>query len=263
MPTRDQLTRAYQNAVERLRADTVRATQDLWRALPDYRDADIARFRRTVIPVVRSASQRVAQLTAAYQMRSLEELGDRVPMALVPASEIAEPRGVDAQTVYQRPAVTVYTELSQGAPLALAVAAGARRLQSLVETDLQLVKVAQSRQSIAASSFEFYRRVLTGNENCALCVIASTQRYHKRALMPIHPGCDCSVEVLAVDQDPGQVIDPALLEGTHGKVAELTGVADRGGRAPDYRELIVTSEHGEIGPYLRWRADAFTGPADI
>lgn len=263
MPTREQLTRAYQSAVERLRVDTVRATQDIWRALPDYRDQDIARFRRTTIPLVRAASQRVAQLTAAYQMRSLAELDDNVPMALLPAGQIAEPRGVPAQTVYDRPAVTVYTELSRGASLPVAVAAGARRLQSLVETDLQLVKVAQAHRSIAASSFEFYRRVLTGNENCALCVIASTQRYRKRNLMPIHPGCDCSVEVLAVDQDPGQVIDPALLEGTHGKVAELTGVADRGGRAPDYRELIVTSEHGEIGPYLRWRSDAFTGPDDL
>lgn len=263
MPTREQLTRAYQSAIERLRSDAVRATQGLWRALPDYRDANIAQFRRTAIPVVRAASGRVAQLTAAYQVRSIAELDERVPMALLTAPAIAEPRGVPAQTVYQRPAVTVYTELARGASLATAVDAGARRLQSLVETDLQLVKVAQSRRSIEASSFEFYRRVLTGNENCALCVIASTQRYFKRDLMPIHPGCDCSVEVLTADQDPGQVIDPTLLERTHGHVEELAGVADRGGRAPDYRDLITTSKHGELGPYLRWRGDNFTGPDDL
>lgn len=263
MPTREQLTRAYQSAVERVRTDTVRATQDMWRALPDYRDDTITRFRRTAIPVVGAASRRVAQLTAAYQVRSVAELDERIPMALLSGAAIAEPRGVPAQTVYQRPAVTVYTELSRGASLATAVAAGARRLQSLVETDLQLVKVAQSRQSIEASPFEFYRRVLTGNENCALCVIASTQRYYKRDLMPIHNGCDCSVEVLSANQDPGQVIDPTLLERTHGHVEELVGIADRGGRAPDYRELIVTSEHGELGPYLRWRGDNFTGPDDL
>lgn len=263
MLSRDRLTEAYQGEVERVRTRTVRAAELLWANLPDYRDESIAAFRRRVIPVVQASSARVAQLTAAYQRRSLAELDETVPMALIAPDQIAEPRGVPADVVYQRPAVTVYTELSRGATLEAAVAAGATRLKSLVETDLQLVKVAQSQRSIEGSRFNFYRRVLTGNENCALCTIASTQRYFKRDLMPIHPGCDCSVEVLPNGEDPGQVIDPALLEGTHGKVAELTGVADRGGRAPDYRELIVTSEHGEFGPTLRWRADAFTGPDAI
>ena len=81
--------------------------------------------------------------------------------------------------------------------------------------------------------------------------------------MPIHPGCDCSVDRVDANFDPGQVIDPSTLEGTHGQVAEFAGIADRGGRAPDYRELIVTSENGELGPVLRWRNQNFTGPADL
>ena len=78
--------------------------------------------------------------------------------------------------------------------------------------------------------------------------------------MPIHPGCSCGVEPL---DDPGvQVIDPARLEQTHSDVADFAGSADRTGRHIDYRKITVR-RHGEYGPTLSWRKDAFTGPADL
>jgi hypothetical protein len=44
---------------------------------------------------------------------------------------------------------------------------------------------------------------------------------------------------------------------------EIVGVEDRGGRAQDYRKLIVTREHGEVGPTLSWIGQKFTSQADI
>lgn len=263
MPSPEQITRAYQGEAERLRADTVSAVEALWFNLPAYRDANIARFKSAALPIVRASQRRMVALTAGYQMQVNRERGDSVPMALLPAAEIASPRGVDPDVLYQRPANSLYTALSRGDVLSVAVAAGFNRLRSIVQTDLQLVKTKQSQLSMERAGFTYYRRVLTGLENCALCSIASTQRYRVRDLMPIHPGCDCSVDTVTASWDPGQVIDPDLLERTHGHVAELEGIADRGGRNPDYRQLIVTSENGELGPVIRWRGDKFTGPDDL
>ncbi|MDO5671271.1 MAG: hypothetical protein Q4G30_00230 [Actinomycetaceae bacterium] len=79
-------------------------------------------------------------------------------------------------------------------------------------------------------------------------------------LLPIHPTCDCSVEPLPDDwrrweslDGDFRVIDKELLEATHQQVGLIEGVADRSGKDPDYRKLIIVSEHGEIGPELKWR----------
>lgn len=119
---------------------------------------------------------------------------------------------------------------------------------------MQLAKVHASRQSMRGYPEEgqFYRRVLTGRENCALCVVASTQRYYRGDLLPIHPGCDCDVQPLPPGLAVNQVIDEDLLEQVHQITADRLGVSDRGGRTPDYRKLLTVSEHGEYGPTLSW-----------
>ena len=119
---------------------------------------------------------------------------------------------------------------------------------------MQLAKVRASRQSMRGYPEEgqFYRRVLTGRENCALCVVASTQRYYRGDLLPIHPGCDCGVQPLPPGLAVNQVIDEDLLEQVHQITADRLGVSDRGGRTPDYRKLLTVSEHGEYGPTLSW-----------
>jgi hypothetical protein len=81
--------------------------------------------------------------------------------------------------------------------------------------------------------------------------------------MPIHPGCHCKPEPLPGDRDPGHVIDEALLKEAHDAIARDLGESDRGGRAPDYRDVIITREHGEYGPLLAVRRNNFTGPDDI
>ena len=83
-------------------------------------------------------------------------------------------------------------QVGRGA-LEVSIELGGKRLLSLVGTDMQLAARQQASYTMQASGREFYRRVLTGAENCALCAIASTQRYSTADLMPIHPGCDCSV----------------------------------------------------------------------
>ena len=87
-----------------------------------------------------------------------------------------------------------------------------------------------------------------------MCVVASTQRYHRGDLMPMHPGCDCGVQPLPPGLAASQVIDEDLLEQVHQITADRLGVSDRGGRTPDYRKLLTVREHGEYGPTLSWAA---------
>lgn len=263
MPSPDQITRAYQGAAERLRGDTVSAVESLWYNLPNYRDADIARFKSVAIPTVQGALSQMAALTAGYQSQVLRQVDLNVPMVMLPSEQIGAPRAVDPNVVYQRPATVLYTSLSRGSTMTTAVVAGFDRLRSLVQTDLQLVKVAQSDLSLSRGGVTLYKRRLTGLENCDLCSIASTNTYSVGNLMPIHNGCDCTVEAIQVGGRPSQSVELNLADKTHGHIAELEQVADGGGSAAAYRKLTEVSDHGEIGPYLRWRSDRFTGPDDL
>jgi hypothetical protein len=46
-------------------------------------------------------------------------------------------------------------------------------------------------------------------------------------------------------------------------VEDALGQSDRGARAIDYRQILVTNDHGEIGPVLGFKGQRFTGPDDI
>ena len=255
---------SYQRAVEQVRARLLAAADRLWFNMGSYRDADIDRMVSLIVPHVRAGQIQVANLTEAY----FAQVGSR---AGIDVRYVTGGRGVPADAVYRRPATTVYTALSDDKPMALAVTEGAHRLGSLIATDLQMAKVRQAQRSLDSAGITAFIRVLTGRENCALCVIASTQRYHVKDLSPIHPGCDCSVDVLPRGFDPAeQVINPELLELTHKVIEQKLGASDRGARelglgkpVSDYTSLIVTREHGEYGPTLSWLDDKFTSAADI
>lgn len=247
---------SFQSAVGRVRSRVLQVASVAWGALPSYRDSEIDRFIERVSPRIAAGQLQIANITASYLR---DQLGVLAP---VDRDMVTGGRGVPREEVYRRPAVAVYSALSDDVPMALAVEAGAARLASLVSMDMQMAKVRQADRSMSAGGVSSFRRVLTGQENCAMCMIASTQRYHVGTLLPIHPGCDCGVEPLA-DGGDEQVIDPDLLDQVHAAVEARTGAADRGGRAPDYRKMVAVREHGEYGPTLTWAEDKFTSSAEI
>ncbi|MFF2189248.1 hypothetical protein [Streptomyces sp. NPDC058155] len=231
-------------------------------SLGDYRDSDAAEFIERVLPVVLGVQQQMGQLTDAYLSAMI---ADMLGGAAAPAGVVLDEalRGVPPDEVYRRPFVQTWTALSRGADFVDALGQGRTRLLSITETDLQLARTHAARESMERSGARFFRRRLSSGKNCALCTIASTQRYRVAELMPIHPGCHCKPEPLPGNRDPGHVIDEELLREAHDAIARDTGQSDRGGRAPDYRNIIVTREHGEIGPLLAVRRNHFTGPEDI
>lgn len=250
----NRLTEAYDSQVHAIRQQITAFGQAYWDSLPHYRTSAVEDMIQAITPRVTAGQLRIADLTRAYLAQCARELGWKVVLPPIDQDEIRGARGVDPRIVYRRPAVDVYTALAAGKPLPQAAAEGRLRLTQLIGGDMQLAKVHASRQSMRGYPAEgqFYRRVLTGRENCALCVVASTQRYYRGDLLPIHPGCDCDVQPLPPGLAVNQVIDEGLLEQVHQITADRLGVSDRGGRTPDYRKLLTVSEHGEYGPTLSW-----------
>lgn len=272
--TPDRLTAAYMAQVAAIRDRVLSYAVAMWGSSASLRDADVDRLVARIVPVVQGGQVQVAGLTNAYVAQLAKLEGIAAVLAPVDRATVVEYRGVPAEEVYRRPAVTTYTALKDGKPFSAAREEGVQRLKSLVTTDVQQARNRQAREAYSASGFDYTVRTLSGSENCALCVIASTQRYHTAGLMPIHPGCDCGERGVRAGRDPGQVIDQRLLDLTYEQVdAKLssgdpspdlgTKKTSTGKPISDLTELIVTRQHGELGATLAWRQDSFTGPADL
>lgn len=259
---REALISAMQSVRGDVRDRVVQYAETMWDTLGDWRDDDIDRFIAAVVPRIEAGKLTIAKATDTY----IAAMIDADPVGAIDLAQIRN--GADPSDVYRRPAVAMRSDLASGASFADALATGARRLESLVATDLELAHTHQARATMTrkgrrrGGKVQAFRRVPTGKENCALCLIASTQRYWVGDLMPIHPGCDCGVAPLGPGEHVSQVIDPDMLEDVHDQVRGLTGYADRTGRDEiDYRELVIVREHGEYGPTLTWADHRHTGPS--
>lgn len=267
------LDRAYDQSVHRVRTQLLRLAKSHWNGLDSWRDADFERLLKVLVPRLEAGQQEIANLTDAYIRRlAIDEFG-KIRNGLPVAATTWELRGVPSETVYHRPFATTYAALASGKAVSAAVAEGRERLIDVVSSGAQLAKTHSARGAMSRSGFTKFQRTLTGRENCAMCVLASTQRYHKEDLLPMHPGCDCGVKPFESDMDV-QIINADLLEETHSTINSKLGLDpdDRDARflgigkeqgISEYTELIVTREHGEMGPMLTWRTDKFTGSKEI
>ena len=262
------LQRRTNTLTAEVRARVIRFIIATWGSLTAHRDADIDRFVAAVVPVIEGGQLQVATLTDAH-LAVLEgaALGTTVGPVGVSVAQVRNLRGVPTAEVYQRAGRTVWTALANDVPYPQAVQQGLQRATTMAETDLQLAETHTARRVLSGkANVVGYRRVLTGSESCGVCAIASTQRYRKDRLMPIHDRCDCKVRPIYGDRDPGRVIDPTTLANVKADLAERFGSAysDRNRKGlTTLKRLVVTHEHGEIGPVLAKRGDRWTGPSDI
>lgn len=241
-----------------LRASMVQQLLTLWYSLGSYGLETLQEFLELAIPIVEASREASFETTLSYMALQLENLG--LDLGASPAfSDLGIRNGVSLEEVYGRPHKVVWTKLSEGVPFDFARDYGAERVRQLAETDLQLTHTSTSRSLLAdRNDIVGFRRVPTGDYTCALCLIASTQRYRKFDLMPIHPGCDCRVAPIVSDEPVDQVLDPVALEGIHEAVENMFGFSDRSGRKIDYRKLLVVKDHGEYGPTLAKSGNKFT-----
>lgn len=290
---------AYQQATQAIRNQLASFVTAVWRSLGIYRNDQMARFIAEVTPVVTGAQQHMASLTAAHlaQLASVARDVPFQPVAIDPAtvSGAAVRNGADPAEVYGRPFHLVWRQLGDykqmQAPPAdyvdRSIRAGEDRAVQTALTDLQLAKTHGARQQMASDPHVVgYRRVLEGAHSCGLCIVASTLRYRKENLLPIHPGCDCSVAPIYGYRDPGRSIEIAARDSSgeihtigdlgdlHASIAErfgksdaaariVPGAKDGKGQPLQYKDALVIHDHGELGPVLGVRGQPFLGPNDL
>lgn len=259
--TPERVILGYNDAVHQVRQAVLKYATTAWSSAGSWRDADVDRLVNLILPKVQAGQLQTARLTSAYVV-ALAKVVDRktVRAASVVTDDILLARGVDQSVVYRRPAVEMYTALSNGSTLTQAVTQGLGRLSSIISTDMQLSVTHQERRAYKGAGYTYTVRTLTGRESCALCIIASTQRYHVSELRPIHPDCDCGSRQISAQYDPGQVLDSKLLSQAYdllgsGNAKDATGT--------NLIDLIAVRQHGEIGPVLTWADQHFTGPEQL
>lgn len=262
-----QLSNSYQELSNKILKTAGSVARRAFVELGSWRDEDVDRYLKLIETPLAGAKKQAANLQLAYYREAAKQAGERFVAPKVTTADLSTSalrNGVDTRTVYTRPFVDLRTALSKGKTMTDSIEAGAIRAESLATTEIELARRGAGFSARAGNNnIVGYLRVLSGLENCALCYVASTQRYHSNDLLPIHPGCDCGEEPIYGDSDPGQVIDEQLLDSTHQAIDARFGTFDYGARAVDYRKAIVVHEHGELGPVLTIKGQHFTGPDDI
>lgn len=223
----------------------------LWQSLPSWHREDVAAFLADAVPLVKAAQRTLADLVAVKVAENAEAaLGRVVEAPLLPDEDVTDLRhGVDVEDVYTRPFIDVWSGLKDGLPLEDAVDRGRVRLEGIAEFDMQQAHAEateKAQKAIAAKDRpKWWERTLTGEENCALCMAASTVVYTVGDLNPIHPGCDCGIEE-HWDKPPKGVLHPERLADAYQALYDETGTDST--RAELLREVLVS--HDELGTVL-------------
>jgi hypothetical protein len=288
------MVQTYAQAVAAIRARIRTFLAGLFASLGNYSNPET--FIPTAVATMDAGQRMTAAYTAAYLSQLYGALTGDTVSATAPIGDMTDQtlRGISASEVYRRPFNTLWTDLSTGKPFAEALKTAERRLDTLVQTDLQLATTHTARTVLAQQpKVVGYRRVLSGSgHHCGLCILASTQRYHISDLMPIHPNCSCSVAQVVGDKDPGRSINSAVLTGSdphgqtphgvniygpdatldlgdlvqpvHDAIKERFGHSSASGSGRiDYRHVMLTHEHGELGPVLTVKDQHFLTQREI
>lgn len=267
----------YQAQQEQLRQQLAAAVIAIWAGsmVPGvFNPAEAARWVDRILPISLGAQRAMTAITVA-RLNQLH--APPQPIVVSPTLTTGEAiRGREPRSYYDRPFKEIRWRLSQGKTVEQAVRAGQRRALSIATTDLQLAQTKTAQRYIEDSTrrpsgpkgrIVGYRRVLSNNPNhCALCLLTSTLRYRRADLMPIHPGCGCTVMPIWGTEDPGQTLNGRFVSEVHEVVRRDLGESyvDAGGRLGDahYRDIIITNTHGELGPVLGVRGHHFERDPD-
>lgn len=242
----------------------IEALVRLFRSFTSSTDDDVARFVDQAVPLALGARRTMADLTSVWIADQASAHAGTILAPTAVADDVLARPGVTPEQVYARPFITVRSHLSKGQPIAQAVSAGAARLEEVAEGDMQRAHSEAARSAIEAlppaAQPVGWRRVLNGDKNCPMCVVAASQLYGSDTANPLHLRCDCSVELAYERPSRGEAATAQL----HEAIEALTG--RQGGMTDSEIGVVLrlmTPNHGELGSMLVRPGDHFTGPGDI
>jgi hypothetical protein len=258
----DVMARGLARQLGAVKASYLAELEASFRALGWWGDGARDVWLGEALPLVAEAHALAGEVAAAVADAQLSLLDPGYdPPPFTPITGAALRGGVPPEAVYERPLAATWPAFGRGDSPEVAVRDGLSRLRQLVDMDVERAADFAAMERFANSNRTVgYRRVPTSGRVCALCLVASTQLYHKRQLKPIHPGCQCRPSpVLSMDAPAGQ-LDRRMLDAVHAEVQRVFGVSARDARRIDYRKILLVREHGEYGPTLTFSDHRFTGP---
>lgn len=238
-PAAREITRRYQTALARLRTFLEAQLAVAWAANDGLDDDTLNAWLAASIPLATSATERAAVVSDAYVAAFLRAEGiPATPVGIDPSTQWRP--GVTSADLWARPIIASRIAISKGADYADARNRGLRRALDNGSTDVTLASRGSVAQSLdAQQTITRYQRVLTGRESCVLCQSASGKTYSTGTLLPIHHGCDCTVE--------------PIVEGRKQLPRRETTVKDSPGlteAAEDGAPVIEEGDDPELGPVL-------------
>lgn len=211
------------------------------------------------------------RLARAYMIQVLEAV-DAAPVDLPPFQPIYPRSGTPAVEVYKRPARQVEHAIREAArkaaengtepdPVEIAEII-TERIEPIVDADLRAAARDEKHDVLQAAPAKVigFRRVLhpelSENGPCGLCVVASDQWYTREDMLELHANCKCEVLPITADDDPGVRVNKADLKRIYA-AAGSTYMEDL------KRVGVKVTEHGELGPLLRWDGQHFKDVAEV
>ncbi|NED96454.1 hypothetical protein G1H11_14180 [Phytoactinopolyspora alkaliphila] len=259
------LTRRHETRQRQLRREADRQIRILWDELAGPTDQDAQSFIGAAVGVDLAARAQAVSMLDAY-LAQLVTLQTREAVEILGLTPGVIRGGVPDTDVWMRSFVQARTARSRGAEWAGALRQGRDRARQTIATNVQLALQLGGRESMSRrTGVVGYRRVLGPGKNCDLCIVASTQRYHRGELMPIHPGCGCTVETITGTRDPGQVIDSQREFHFDDEFSDdvTRRAVERLGIEITDLPIVDIVHHGELGPVLWRHGEHFTSLDDI
>jgi hypothetical protein len=139
---------------------------------------------------------------------------------------------------YERPFHQLWWKQSTGAEFPDALRWGLDRAQAMSSLDIQLARTHATAVGLQEmDGVQRYQRVLSGAENCKLCVTAAKNVYKVSRLMPIHAHCDCTVM--------------PVVDGHAPKANRINDKRDSLTPDEERKGPVEVEDHGELGPILK------------
>jgi hypothetical protein len=267
-------------STQRATAAASTAIRLLWKSTNPYDDRAVDEFAAGAGRVMVPTQRAVASVTAAARTQQLRAAGVQVTVtpkvpddvrSAAPDGSIerrgrvslrygngTEPtvtqRSSDTSRVFARVAENFRYTYSQNNDQAAANAAAERRIDSLIDGNLQVVRSRVEFQSMEqAQAVDLdrpiigYRRIIHPEMSrggvCGMCVIAADRIYKIGELKAIHARCWCTVLEVFEDYDPGHQMNGDDLK-------KLYDAAGGNTRNLLKRTRYKIVEHSELGPIL-------------